>query len=67
MTMKPIYLTERERLLAWRLCDWIQDAAMREFRIEGVYNIERPALLWFAEDVTALREKFAVKAPKESP
>ena len=55
MAKKPIYLDDRERNLARRVCDVV--AAELDRAIGG--KMEKFAILWTRDEVWALSEKFA--------
>lgn len=55
MAKKPIYLDDRERDLARRVCAVVGE----ELEGRGIGDIQKFAIHWTQSEVRALREKFA--------
>ncbi len=55
---RAIYLDDRERDLARRICDWVCFKAEERLGREFQTSVEKPALRWFRDEIQALNAKF---------
>ena len=62
---RAIYLDDRERDLARRICDWVCLKAKDELVARATGHVTKPALIWFYDEIQALRAKF--KEPETKP
>ena len=58
MAKKAVYLDDRERDLARRICDWMCLKAKAELSGTHQLHISRPALGWFHDEIQALKSRF---------
>ena len=55
---KAIYLDERELDLAQRICDFCMAQCQNSLDKTMMHAIDRPAVIWFRDEISNLREKF---------
>lgn len=58
MSKKAVYLDERERDLARRVCDFALSRVDEALSGQAMYDVDWPARRWFKKEVQALHEKF---------
>lgn len=62
---RAIYLDDRERDLARRLCVWVQFKCRESLHGKFETDVSAPALRWLDDEIKALRQKFEEPADGE--